>query len=281
MLADLSYYEIVGYVIAPVLFILWNAWNLSRHTRRIVNTWKRKEAHLFKEWSKDIIQQAENEIKIQCRRYMQNAFIFYFLVLVLFPLLPVISIYSGLSLYPFLGWIWLVLWTHVRLELKAKSLSKEGIPFHQIVTHQRIHEQLRIVTEFKGGIVLPFLFVKSYQRSLAIHNEFSEAVRLTKSVEEGKMLVSLLTKEDEGLIKDMNNAVMGRVHKYQKDSGFSEALSTMFRHAWDSSLPAIIRYRALLVAEELERKGKFPEKGFRATYDPLLDIETVEMYLHE
>lgn len=281
MLDILSYYEFAGYVLAPLLFILWNAWNLSRHAKRIVNVWKRKEAHLFKDWSKETIQRAEDDILVHCRRYMQNAFIFYLLVLFAFPLLPTISIYSGLSLYPFIGWIWLVLWTHVRLELKAKALSKDGIPFQQVVTHQRIQEQLRMVTEYKDGIVLPFLFIKSYQRSLAIHNEFSVAVRHTKSAEEGKMLVSLLTKEDQGLMKDMNNAVMGRVHKYQKDAGFSEALATMFLHAWDSKLPTSIRYRALLVAEKLEKNGKFPEKGFRATYDPLLDIQSIELYFQE
>lgn len=281
MLDALTYYEFAGYVLAPLLFILWNVWNLARHTKRIVNVWKKKESHLLKEWSVTTIKEAEAEIKFQCHHYMQNAFAFYLLVLITFPLLPMISIYSGLTLYPFLGWIWLVLLMHVRLELKAKTLSKEGLPFQQVVGHQRIREQLRMAPEFNDGIMLPFLFIKSYQRSLNIHDEFSKAVQETKTAEEGKMLVRLLSKEDEGLMKDLNNALMGRVHKYQKDAGFSEALATMFMHSWDSKLSTLIRYRALLVAEKLEKNGKFPEKAFRATYDPLLDIQAIEMYFQE
>lgn len=277
----LSYYEFVGYVMAPLLFILWNAWNLARHSKRIVNTWKKKEAHLLKEWSKQTIVRAEAELRIQSRRYLQHAFSFYLVALIAFPLLPAISLYSGLNYYPFTGWAWLFLLTHVRLEMKAKALSKAGIPFQQIATHQRIQDQLRIVSEYNDGIVLPFLFVKSYQRSLDIHADFSKAVRETQLPEEGKMLVELLAKEDEGLMKDMNNAVMGRVHKYQKDAGFSEALSTMFQHAWDTSLPTDTRYRAMLVAQKLEQDKLFPEKGFRPMHEPLLDIQTIELYFLE
>lgn len=277
MLEFPSTYWLIGYLAPPILFILWNRWNISRLTRRILLIWRKKEAHFLKEWSLKTRDTVEEELRVHIGKNLQGSFFLSLIFLANLLVLPLSFKVSTLGIFSTVGWLASALLMHVHLNSKSAKVMQNGIFLRQIVTHNRIKNELLVGSESNVSIFFPYLFTKSYQRSLDIESEFSSVIRKSTSAEEGKMLVSLLTNEDEGLKKDMNNAIMGRAPMNSIDSEENEALLTMISHSQDSSLPTEVRYRAMKLANELQKK-KQPEKEFRGQRDALLDIETLENF---
>ena len=277
MLEFPSTYWFIGYLAPPILFILWNRWNIARLTRRILLVWRKKEAHFLKEWSLKTRDNVEAELKVYIGKNLQGTFFLSVIFLANLLVLPLAFTVSTLGILPNIGWFVTALLLHLHLNSKSAKVMQNGIFLRQIVTHNRIKNELRVGSQLNEGIVFPYLFTKSYQRSLDIESEFSSVIRNSTSAEEGKMLVSLLAKEEEGLKMDMNNAVMGRVRMNSMDSEDNEALTTMLSHSQDSSLPTEVRYRAMKLANELQKKNQ-PVKGFRGKRDALLDIETLKNF---
>ena len=253
MLDFITPYWLLGFVLPPSLFLLWNYWRLSRLAHIILMGWRKKEAHFLKVWSLASRGKAEVEIKGHIRRNLQSTLFLSFVFLATLVILLLVLEFSTLGPLSNVVWLLPLISMHFHLKRKSREVAKNGIPFHQIVQHSRIKNVLLVGDEFKGSIVFPYLFTISYQRSLEIESEFSEAIQNSSSAEEGKMLVSLLAKEDEYLVKDMVNALMGRSPKEPESTENTEALTTLLSHAQDSSLPTKTRYDAMNLASELQK----------------------------
>lgn len=254
MLDFLTPYWILTFVLPPALFISWNSWNLSRLTHKVVLDWRRKEAHFLKEWSLVTRDNAEEELGTHIRRNLQSSSFLFSVVLLNLLVIILAFKFLEISLLSNVVWLFTLLLMHFHLEKQVEKVMKDGIPYYQMVHHNRIKKMLSIGAEFKGSIAYPYLFTKSYQRSLAIEIEFSEAIRSSSSPEEGKMLISLLAKEEENLMQDMKNALMGRIPRKPEASENTEAISTLLSHAQDLSLPTEARYKAMNLASELQKK---------------------------
>lgn len=254
MMEFLSLYWIIGFALPPILFLLWNKWNLYRLTKHTLKAWRNKEDDWIQWWTPETTADVEDELKTQIDIQLQSSLTLSAIFVLNLLLLPAISFIFTLGLFPNAGWLLTVILMHAHLKKKARHLEKEGIPFRQVATHKRIKEELRLITEYNDGIVFPYLFLKSYQRSIAIHTEITEAIRTARSAEEGKNRVHSLTLEEKDLVREMNNAVMGRVS--QQMTGTNDvAIRSLLDTIENQDLPADVRKQAMELLSQLQESG--------------------------
>lgn len=288
MLKYMTIYFLTGYVLPPLVFLLWNRWVLSSHSRKILTYWQRRETAIFREWRLDDRLKVEDDIRDLIKKELQHPTFFAFLFLLNLLLFPAIFVVLTLGTIPWLGWVLTLVLLQAHAKEKKKKLLKDGIPYHKIVTHPRVQDLLRVNTEYRGSISYPYLFIKSYHRVLSIPDDITLAIRNSDSVEEGQQLIKVLTQEEDWLIRDMNTLMMGRLpaqYVEKEENENSEALKTMLAHASDSSLPVQVRYRAMELAKALQSKKTrdvVDVHGFNRQQNAELDILTVEKYyVHE
>lgn len=275
---------LAGYVLPPLLFLLWNQILIYRNTRSVFTYWQRKEAHVFREWSLDERLRVEDELRFHIKNEFQSKpFLIFILILNLF-FFPPFFVLLTLGTMPWLGWVFTLLFLHANVSRKKRKLLDKGLPFNRIVTNPRVRELLRIDGEYNRTLFFPYLFIKSYHRLLNIPDDIRMAIRDSESVEDGQKLISILTQEEEWLVRDMNTMSMGRLpvqYMEEEQNEKSEALKAMLAHASDMSLPVSVRHRAMELATKLQNKRTShlsATSEFNRQENAELDILTVEKY---
>ncbi|WP_442637679.1 hypothetical protein [Rossellomorea marisflavi] len=284
MLKYMTIYFLTGYVLPPLLFMLWNHILIRRNTRTIFTYWQRKEAHIFKEWSLNDRLRVEDELRFYIKNEFQSKkFLGFILILNLFFFPPFFVLFT-LGTMPWLGWLFTLLLIHADVSRKKRKLLDKGLPFNRIVTNPRVLNLLRIEGEYKRSLFFPYLFIKSYHRLLEIPDDIRMAIRESESVEDGQKLISILTQEEEWLVRDMNTLSMGRLpaqYMEEEHNEKSEALKAMLSHASDMNLPVSVRHRAMELATALQNKRTSHQSNtseFNRQENAELDILTVEKY---